>query len=213
MPGLDEAVVGTLMNRTYEDVYEIIENMALNSFQWLIERFTNGQKPAMKPQDRANLSDHIACGQPLDRIEGEMQSMRTDVKQVQSECINSTRTLTKLKDQMSQLMSMMGDIKRQIGIGIPSNTEDNPRREGKEHVKTIALRSSKVLSSLENPTLEVIIKNIDDPQEVSPEAKDEPMREELMTLTAELERETPQDAKITKIPFPSRLEEKKMGWG
>ncbi|KAA3487708.1 Retrovirus-related Pol polyprotein from transposon opus [Gossypium australe] len=33
---------------------------------------------------------------------------------------------------MSQLVSMMGDIKRKIGSGIPSNTEDNPRREGSQ---------------------------------------------------------------------------------
>ncbi|KAA3461948.1 acidic leucine-rich nuclear phosphoprotein 32 family member B-like [Gossypium australe] len=38
---------------------------------------------------------------------------------------------------------MMSDIKRQIGTGIPSNIEDNPQREGKEHVKAIALRPSK----------------------------------------------------------------------
>ncbi|KAH1097344.1 hypothetical protein J1N35_014265 [Gossypium stocksii] len=54
-----------------------------------------------------------------------MKSMKTDVKQVLFECTNLTRTLTELEDQMSQLMSMMGDIKRQIGTGISSNTEDN----------------------------------------------------------------------------------------
>ncbi|KAH1064153.1 hypothetical protein J1N35_029140, partial [Gossypium stocksii] len=53
--------------------------------------------------------------------------MRTDVKQVQSECTNSTRTLTKLEGQMSQFMSMMGDMKRKICIGIPSNIENNPQ--------------------------------------------------------------------------------------
>ncbi|KAA3462052.1 acidic leucine-rich nuclear phosphoprotein 32 family member B-like [Gossypium australe] len=78
--------------------------------------------------------------------------MRTNIKQVQFECTNSTRTLTKLEDQMSQLMSKMGDIKSQIGIG-------------KEHVKVIALRSSKVLSILENPTQEMNKENTDDLQE------------------------------------------------
>ncbi|KAH1032281.1 hypothetical protein J1N35_044455 [Gossypium stocksii] len=43
-------------------------------------------------------------------------------------------------------MSMMGDIKRQIGTRILSNTEDDHRREGNEHVKAIPLYSSKVLS-------------------------------------------------------------------
>ncbi|KAH1047125.1 hypothetical protein J1N35_037909 [Gossypium stocksii] len=55
--------------------------------------------------------------------------MRIDVMQMQFECTNSTRTLIKLEDQISQLISMMGDIKRQIGICIPSNIEDNPLRE------------------------------------------------------------------------------------
>ncbi|KAA3469673.1 DNA/RNA polymerases superfamily protein [Gossypium australe] len=42
-------------------------------------------------------------------------------------------------------------LAKQIGIGIPSNTENNPQIEMKEHVKTIALWSGKVLSSPENP--------------------------------------------------------------
>ncbi|KAA3479631.1 bromodomain-containing protein [Gossypium australe] len=73
----------------------------------------------------------------------------------------------------------MGDIKRQIGIGIPSNTENNSRREGKEHVKAIALRSSKVLSSPENPTQEMNKENTDDLQEEPLEADDEPELEEV----------------------------------
>ncbi|XP_012483021.1 uncharacterized protein LOC105797621 [Gossypium raimondii] len=43
--GLDGAAGGALMNRTYEDGYEIIENMAFNSCQWPNERFTYGLKP------------------------------------------------------------------------------------------------------------------------------------------------------------------------
>ncbi|KAA3461296.1 Integrase-like protein [Gossypium australe] len=43
---LDGAVGGALINRTYEDAYEIIGNMALDSCQWPTERFTYGQKIA-----------------------------------------------------------------------------------------------------------------------------------------------------------------------
>ncbi|KAA3452530.1 Transposon Ty3-I Gag-Pol polyprotein [Gossypium australe] len=97
-----------------------------------------GRKPmrgnsSNQNKNTINPNDHTVCGRRLNRIEGKMQSMRTDVKQVQSECTNSTKPLTKLENQMSQLMSMMKDIKRQIGIGIPNNTENNPCREGKEH--------------------------------------------------------------------------------
>ncbi|KAA3483651.1 Retrotransposon gag protein [Gossypium australe] len=122
-----------------------------------------------KPQDRVKTSDHTACGQRLERIEGEMQSMRTN-----SECTNTTKTLTKLEGQMSQLMSMTGDIKRKIGTRIPNNTKNNPRREAKEHVKAIALRLGKVRCSLENPTPKVNIENVDDPSEKSLKAEDEP---------------------------------------
>ncbi|KAA3467264.1 Retrotransposon gag protein [Gossypium australe] len=44
---LDGSTEGAPMNKTYEDAYEIIENMALNSCQWLIEHFAYGQKPDM----------------------------------------------------------------------------------------------------------------------------------------------------------------------
>ncbi|XP_016738027.1 acidic leucine-rich nuclear phosphoprotein 32 family member B-like [Gossypium hirsutum] len=99
--------------------------------------------------------------------------MRIDITHVQSKCTKSIRTLTKLEDQMSQLMSMMGDIKSQIDTGILSNTENNPRREGNEYVKAIVLRLGKLLNSLENPTPEVNLENANDPQEKSVEAEDE----------------------------------------
>ncbi|KAA3462831.1 oligopeptide transporter 4-like [Gossypium australe] len=130
----------------------VFRQMEGESFhEWPTERFTYGQKPATvkatqeddKYQQIVDKLNRIESASTL--IEKEMQSMRTDVKQMQSECTNSTRTLTKLEDQMSQLMSMMGDIKRQISTHIPSNTEDNPQREGKEHVKVIALRSVKLI--------------------------------------------------------------------
>ncbi|KAA3469748.1 Retrovirus-related Pol polyprotein from transposon opus [Gossypium australe] len=57
---------------------------------------------------------------------------------------------------------MMGDIKRIIGMGIPSNIENNPRREGKEHVKAIALRSSKVPPKLKDSRSFTIPKEIGD---------------------------------------------------
>ncbi|MBA0789647.1 hypothetical protein Gotri_028142 [Gossypium trilobum] len=105
--------------------------------------------------------------------------MRMVVKLVQSKCTNSTKTCTKLEDQMSQLMIMMGDIKRQIGTDIPSSTENNSRTEGKEHVK-------------ERPL----------------EAEDEPKSEEVITPIVEPKKEITKDYAIAKIPFTSRLEEK-----
>ncbi|XP_040944267.1 glutamic acid-rich protein-like [Gossypium hirsutum] len=105
-------------------------------------------------------------------------------------------------------MSMMGDVKRQIGKGIPSNIEDNPRRQGKEHMKEIALQSGKVLSSPETTTTKKIAKNNDDPQEKSLEAGDEPEPEEVTTSVAETEKEITKDSADAQILFSSTLEEK-----
>ncbi|KAA3484988.1 bromodomain-containing protein [Gossypium australe] len=135
--------------------------------------------------------------------------MRIDIKQVRSEYTNSTRTLTKLEDQMSQLINMMGNIKRKIDTGIPSNMEDNPQREGKEHVKAIALQSGKVLSSPETTSSETIVEKSDEPQEVLLEAKDEPESKEVITPVVGTEKEITKDFVGTRFPFPSRLEEKK----
>ncbi|KAL1086231.1 hypothetical protein V6Z11_D08G103300 [Gossypium hirsutum] len=92
-----------------------------NSFNPVKQNFAYQPPYLYKPQERDNLSDHTICGQRLDQIKEEMQSMRIKMKQVQS----------------NQLMSMMREIKRKIGTEIPCNTENNPRRERKEHVKAI----------------------------------------------------------------------------
>ncbi|KAA3466412.1 troponin T, skeletal muscle-like [Gossypium australe] len=100
----------------------------------------------------------------------------------------------------------MGDIKRQIGTGIPSNTEENLRREDKEHVKAIALRSDKVLYSLKPTTLETIVDNNDNPHEKHKISQDS---KEVIISAVETEKEVTKDYTGIKSPFPSRLEEKK----
>ncbi|KAH1097092.1 hypothetical protein J1N35_014013 [Gossypium stocksii] len=55
--------------------------------------------------------------------------MRTNIRQVQFECTQTSSILTELKDQVSQLMSMMGEIKRKNSIGILSNTKKKPNEE------------------------------------------------------------------------------------
>ncbi|KAA3483571.1 Integrase-like protein [Gossypium australe] len=56
--GLDAATGGALINRTYEDVYELIENMAVSSCQWPTKRHTYGQKQSTKPPERSNPNEH-----------------------------------------------------------------------------------------------------------------------------------------------------------
>ncbi|KAA3487339.1 troponin T, skeletal muscle-like [Gossypium australe] len=88
---------------------------------------------------------------------------------------------------MSQLINMMGDIKRQIGTSIPNNTKNNPRREGKEHVKVIALCSGK---------------------EESLEVDNELELKEVVAPGVQPKIKRIKDFAIAKILFPSRLEEK-----
>ncbi|KAA3480284.1 Aspartic peptidase [Gossypium australe] len=140
-----------------------------------------------------------------------MQSMKIDVKQVQSKCTKSKKILPKLENQMSQLMIMMGDIKRQIDIDIPGNIENNARKEGNEHLKAIVLRSGKVLSSPETLTQEETKKSVEDLQEDPQEADEKPELEEVMELTAEPEKESKKEPTITQVPFLSRLE-KRQKW-
>ncbi|XP_017635792.1 uncharacterized protein LOC108477812 [Gossypium arboreum] len=103
----------------------------------------------------------------------------------------------------------MGDIKMQIGIGIPINAKNNPRRKGKEHVKAITLRLGKVLSSPKNPTSEVNMENADDPQEKSLETENELELEEKIAPAVEPKRKNIKDDVVTNISFPLRPEEKK----
>ncbi|KAA3480283.1 hypothetical protein EPI10_020731 [Gossypium australe] len=37
---------GALMNRTYENSYELIKNMVMNSCQWPTKQYRYGQKPS-----------------------------------------------------------------------------------------------------------------------------------------------------------------------
>lgn len=140
-----------------------------------------------------------------------MQSMRTEVKQVQSECNNSLKTLTKLDEQIGQLMSMIGDIKRQIDTRILSTTENNLRREGKKHVKAIELRLGKLLSRQENPNEEKKHETMNEIVETPLYDDTEVMINKVAPLMVEPERkdDVHKENKGTKFPFPKRLEEKR----
>ncbi|KAH1031424.1 hypothetical protein J1N35_043598 [Gossypium stocksii] len=69
---------------------------------------------------------------------------------------------------------MIEDINRKIGIDILSNIENNPRRQGKKHVKIISLHLGKVLNSLENLTQEENKQVIEDLQEDPQQVENKP---------------------------------------
>ncbi|KAA3483597.1 acidic leucine-rich nuclear phosphoprotein 32 family member B-like [Gossypium australe] len=93
------------------------------------------------------------------------------------------RAFTKLEDQMSQLMSMTGYTKRQIGTYIPSYTENNPRKEGKEQNAKVHPKKSQ-------------------------EIDQEPKPEEVTEPPTEPKEKVKEKAANIQVPFPSRLEEK-----
>lgn len=106
-------------------------------------------------------------------------------------------------------MSMMGGIKRQIGTNIPSSTENNPQREGKEHVKAIMLQSGKVLKNLEKPNSEGDKENVNNPLKIPSAIDDKVKISKEIPPMVEPEKNSTKDVMVTKIPFPSIIEENK----
>ncbi|KAA3483800.1 Integrase, catalytic core [Gossypium australe] len=105
------------------------------------------------------MSDDAICGQRLDIIEGEIQSIR------------------------------------QADTHVPRNTEDNPRRDGKEHVNAISLHSSKTLTNPNEP-----IQKKDNSIDIADDPLDENEPEEKIGKLTE--------PVVEAVPFPSRLVDK-----
>ncbi|KAH1091459.1 hypothetical protein J1N35_018716 [Gossypium stocksii] len=59
----------------------------------------------VRSQDKCMRNDHIVCGQRLDRLEEEMQTMKTELQQVHSTCNCLESERDSLHSQMSQMMS------------------------------------------------------------------------------------------------------------
>ncbi|KAA3483362.1 Transposon Ty3-I Gag-Pol polyprotein [Gossypium australe] len=108
-----------------------------------------------------------------------------------------------LCDQTSQLMMM---FQKQNSQSLPSNMENNPRGDWKEHVKVIALRSGKELKMPSKPIHE---------EEEIPKEVDEPTKEEKVGHHKQIEEvdKSVYDMVIarpstTKVPFSTSLEDK-----
>ena len=84
------------------------------------------------------LTSHIAF---INEIKATMQNQSTQLN-------NQATQLRNLKVQMGQMTNLLTE--RQQG-SLPSNSEINPRGEGKEHVKAIKLRSGRELATRGQP--------------------------------------------------------------
>ena len=58
---------------------------------------------------------------------------------------NQVAQLRNLEVQMGQMASLLSERQHK---NLPSTSEINPRREGKEHCKAVTLRSGKILEQL-----------------------------------------------------------------
>ena len=80
----------------------------------------------------------------------ELAKFQMELSKSQAQFVNETRTsltnqpaqLRNLEAQMGQMVTMFNE--RQRGI-LPSTSKVNPRRDGKEHCKSITLRSDKTI--------------------------------------------------------------------
>ncbi|KAA3467137.1 gag-asp_proteas domain-containing protein [Gossypium australe] len=89
-----------------------------------------------RSQDRSMGSNHTVCHQQLDQINGEIHSMKMDIRKVQFKCTLIRNILTYFKEsipsQMSQMMEMMSNMQRKFGTRILSDRKNNPCKKGNE---------------------------------------------------------------------------------
>ena len=71
-----------------------------------------------------------------------MNETKANMQQQATQLNNQAAQLRSLEAQLGQMVNLL--IERQPG-SLPSNSEVNPRRDGKEHVKAVMLRSGKEL--------------------------------------------------------------------
>ena len=77
-----------------------------------------------------------------------MNERKANMQNQTTQLNNQATQLTNLEVQMGQMANILTE--RQQG-SLPSNSEKNPRGEGKEHVKAITLRSGKELATRGQP--------------------------------------------------------------
>ncbi|XP_038973879.1 uncharacterized protein LOC120105457 [Phoenix dactylifera] len=126
---IDAAAGGTLMSKSIEEAYELLEEMASNNYQWSNERCMPKKVSGMYDVDGINM------------LNAKVDSL---VKMFGS---NSRTTLipTHTTQDGGIILTFHGKIKDNL----PSKTEVNP----KEHCKAVTLRSGKQLGQVSSETI------------------------------------------------------------
>ena len=103
-----------------------------------------------KPPTKKNVDLEEALAQMLTSHTTFMNETKETMQNQLTQLNNQAAQLRNLEVQMGQMANLL--IERQQG-SLPSNSEINPRGEGKEHVKAITLRSGRELATRQPPVV------------------------------------------------------------
>ncbi|XP_038973113.1 uncharacterized protein LOC120105094 [Phoenix dactylifera] len=198
---IDAAAGGTLMSKSIEEAYELLEEMASNNYQWSNERGMPKKVPGMYDVDGINMLN--AKVDSLVKMFG--SSSRTTLIPTHTTqaggiipTFHGKIKVTKVAVlDLSILLVSNQDHPNQKG-NLPSKTEVNP----KEHCKAVTLRSGKQLGQVSGET---IVGDEVDYDEVSKKVNEEV--EDLAKTTSPLPLVKPY---VPPIPFPQRLKQNKI---
>ena len=141
-----------------------------------------------------------------------MNETKANMQQHATQLNNQAAQLRSFEVQMGQMANLLTE--RQQG-SLPSNSEVNPRGEGKEYCKVITLRSGKELE-IQEPKLVVSELKIKEQDQSIP--KDQMQNEQPRVMIAamdsksreETEKQTKTDEPVIPIPYPQRLKKGKL---
>ena len=161
------------------------------------------------PSNRANetpsekkLDLEQALAQMLTSHSAFMNETKANMQQQATQLNNQAAQLRSLEAQLGQMANLLTE--RQPG-SLPSNSEENPRRDGNEHVKAVTLRSGKELESQLQPS---VVEHLETEEFTQPERKDDANKEQPQ------EKQSSETAVETKasvpVPYPQRLKKNKL---
>ena len=167
---------------------------------------------ANEPPPEKKLDLEQALAQMLTSHSAFMNETKANMQQQATQLNNQAAQLRSLEAQMGQMANLLTE--RQQG-SLPSNSEINPRGEGKEYCKAITLRSGK---ELEIPESQLAVREHEikdqDQSFLQDQIQDEHPRETRAVkdnkVKGEIKKRTKTDELAIPIPYPQRLKKGKL---
>ena len=155
------------------------------------------KKVALEQALTQMLTSHIAF---MNETKANMQNQAIQLN-------NQAAQLRNLEVQMGQMANIL--IERQQG-SLPSNSEKNPRSDGKEHVKAITLRSGRKLATRGPPPITKVVEQFS----LEDQRQGEQPQEEKSAKTPDGRKKTKKQAATTElyapVPYPQCLRQNKL---